>query len=873
MADDWDNAALQLGPVAYWPLDDDGVWADATGNGHDLTEIGTVATGLLADGKTGAVFDGLTNRLDAADAAPLRPEFTDGWSISAWVQRDGAPGGQADYLGKLQVAGVPDCGFLMGAWTSPEFAPNVKYGSGSGTAGPNGGTSNPYDRDQYLLGAFTAGTTFHMVWTMDYLNGVSTLYIDGAPVTLQHYGNSLPHSWGSTSSTVGIPFAIGGSDGPNADWPGKIAKVAYFDKVLTQTDVDDLYGGVEPPPPAGPGGGEIHPPFNEPYYLGEQDDTSTAQGTLWTLPVGIAGREFMVDVTTRLYERTHVNLLRTRQNRQGSESVLTPPEIWRSVAESWHQGAGQTRYDRDESLPYRFADSEGVDVWDEWGFSLLNKTTELLTFDGTSFPKLAVIGHGQLFCGYGTRVVWWADPVDGVQTPTELGPVSAINGLTTDGQDVYTAHANGSVLKWEANLAPAAPVSSVFTTGITFDGIWYLKGFLVASSGNLLYDISTGTPALIYTHPNPNWRWVAGADGMNAGYVLGGVGDKWFVQALRIKDDATSFDPPFTAASLPEGEVGHALGGYLGFILIGTDHGVRFAAANQDASLLYGQLIETDQPVRCFEGQGRFVWYGCRPSGLGAGLGRIDLSVFTAPNTPAYANDLRADNAAQVCAHSAVSLATEPGVTGGLGYRVFGTKESLWLEIDDKVAEGSLDLGVLNMDTVDAKRAQYAQITFEPLEGEVDLAMAWDSLNYAVVAKSNVQGTVNMGNRLLNGRKFVGALPRIILKRSLLDPTAGPRVTRFELRAQAELGKAHEWTIPLILSESLSWTTETRPRNVAQDFDFLTDLVETGRTFTLREGQREFDVYATGERWLPNKLTLSGDTWQGIYVLSVRQVR
>jgi hypothetical protein len=105
------------------------------------------------------------------------------------------------------------------------------------------------------------------------------------------------------------------------------------------------------------------------------------------------------------------------------------------------------------------------------------------------------------------------------------------------------------------------------------------------------------------------------------------------------------------AATLPDGEIARSISGYLGYVVIGTDKGVRFSVADGDGNLTLGALIPTTEPVYCAEGQDRFVWYGLSQFPNNApygGLGRMDLSAFTGDLTPAYATDINSPSTGAV---------------------------------------------------------------------------------------------------------------------------------------------------------------------------------------------------------------------------------
>jgi hypothetical protein len=96
---------------------------------------------------------------------------------------------------------------------------------------------------------------------------------------------------------------------------------------------------------------------------------------------------------------------------------------------------------------------------------------------------------------------------------------------------------------------------------------------------------------------------------------------------------------------MPVGEIVHKIKYYLGYMLIGTNKGVRVAQVSDDGSLTYGPIIfETNQPVYDFAVRDKFVWCASSLTDGTPGLIRIDLSEQISPLVFAYANDVFKDN-------------------------------------------------------------------------------------------------------------------------------------------------------------------------------------------------------------------------------------
>lgn len=580
------------------------------------------------------------------------------------------------------------------------------------------------------------------------------------------------------------------------------------------------------------------------------------------LPVAIDGREYMIDLTSGRYRRTSVDVLKTRTNQAPNENLLVEPEVWRTQRTSWHLGAGQSSRDRETSEHQRFYSSRNVDPWEQWKLSLLHSVG--LLHGSTGDTSCFAVEAGLIVLD-GAKIYLYPNAESG---PSSATLPSAPVDFTTDGLSVYLAYSDGTVTV----LTPPALTGTTFATLPGTPGfLTYMKGLVVASVGPALYDISGGVAddsTKFYVHPLPTHEWVDGTDGLAAGYLLGGQGNRWHVYWVAVTDDGTTFSAPVVAAPLPVGETGYALGSYLGNVLIGTDAGVRFAAPSGDNTIVYGRAIETGAPVTGFEGEDRFVWFGIGGATpdprnpltqVEAGLARMDLSAFTSELTPAYASDLTASVDGTVSSVASLN-----------GRRVFSVPGAgVYVEQDTYVGEGWLLDGEVTMGVNDRKVGLYLSATMEPLVGEVHIDASYDDGDYVTVLSTTGVGAVSSGNNYLDGQSF----RTLDTKMRLVSDIGTPVVTSWDFRAVPSVGSAHQWEVPLLIHEVVQWEGAERFRDLSEDVDAVLALVESGRTFTFREGERSHTCYATKYEWFPTSITESKDMWQGVLVLTMRSLR
>lgn len=615
--------------------------------------------------------------------------------------------------------------------------------------------------------------------------------------------------------------------------------------------------------------------FDEPF-------TERATGLpSWFSPsvVGLDGRPYLIDTESGSYRRQGVDVVQQRNTSDARDVLLLPQDVWRQTQQSWHFGAGQSSLDRDTALPYRYEDSFGIDPWTQWQISLLPTTEKL---GGTSYSgNLWISAVGDYLCVFNGEDVEFFDELEDDSSP--VGTVTFSSGndiidiandglvataLTEDRYIWYVDGPSGTPTKW---------ANHQYDTDVSF--IAWEKDYLIVGDENVLRNAIKGqNPAAIYTHPDTAFRWTSACSGSQFIYAIGSVGDRTTIHKVGIKSDGTGLLPGIVAATLPDGEIGTTIDSYLGYIFIGTNKGVRMAQTDGNGDLVLGAIIPTSQPVKCFEGQDRFVWFGNSaidgeypdeknrfPAGTVCGLGRMDLTTFTVTAlTPAYANDIYA---------SSETGKEVQSVTTYLGKRVFSVKDGgVYFESDDKVLAGWLKQGTLSFSVEDLKTGLYTQAAWLPLRGEIDIDLSYDSGPYERVALFDVVSTVRSSNVFLDGRQFSRVDPAYVLCRCPDLATAGPVMNRWEIRAVPVRGRATRWTIPVMNYDTIEIDGVIYNRDVRDEHDALLELCLSGRIFILQEAGRSYSVHAKDFLWQPEKLSANGRGWQGTFTMIVEEM-
>ncbi len=377
------------------------------------------------------------------------------------------------------------------------------------------------------------------------------------------------------------------------------------------------------------------------------------------------GDEFPHTRQTAQYRKQQVD----QSNEPGEQSITG---WWVRAQSSFHSGSGIKFYDPSsgETVPYRFTDSKGVNVWEKGKVTLLKNVTQGHEMTGAIASNGVVQQHMRsikwstftgalVHDGYDVDKVKVTDPSNPVHfidynAGAGVYPVYAICDDGTNAYWITNATAGGSTKltaygkPLTGSSASTADEFKIFDNSqiITNGVMEYVKQRLVICADNKVYEcqpLVSSTPTLIYTHPSTSHVYTSITASGPAIYISGYNGSRSTIEKYTLASNGSM--PVLTsaqiAAEMPEGEIIHKIYYYLGYMMIGTNKGVRAAkVSDQDGSIAYGPLIvETSQPCYDFAARDRFVWCATSVDGE-PGLIRIDLDNEIEALRFAYANDI-----------------------------------------------------------------------------------------------------------------------------------------------------------------------------------------------------------------------------------------
>ena len=410
--------------------------------------------------------------------------------------------------------------------------------------------------------------------------------------------------------------------------------------------------------------------------VGVVSSTAVWQNTDMSYDVAIGGLPFFYAINdARPYVRQTAPFRKDQFDNGNEPGEQSLTGWWIRSQMSFHSGSGIKFYDpatTDENGKYRFSDSKGVDVWTKGQVTLLKDVTDTHQTTG------AVTGSDHQHPNQHVRSIQWSstegvllhdeydvDKISADGTVTHYidyltGSAEPVRAICDDGVNAYwvTNKVAGGANKLHMYKKPltgdatnTADETLMFTatgTLITYATMEFIKDRIILCVNNSVYELSTSASALptpVYTNPNTNYHYTSVAASGPAIYTAGHSGIYSTIQKYTLTTSGVmpTLTSAVVAAEMPAGEIVEKLYYYLGYIMVGTNQGIRVAAINdQDGSLNYGPLIlETSQPVYDFAARDHFVWAATGIGALDGGLTRLDLSNELEALRFAYANDLQ----------------------------------------------------------------------------------------------------------------------------------------------------------------------------------------------------------------------------------------
>jgi len=438
----------------------------------------------------------------------------------------------------------------------------------------------------------------------------------------------------------------------------------------------------------------------------------TSNNSVWTntdiaYDVAVGGMPFIYALSDeRPYTRQTAPFRKEQfdNNNEPGEQSLTG--WWIRSQSSFHNGTGIKFYDPSagETTAHRFADSLGVDVWTKGEVTLLKESTNTTTNSGIYKLISNKSSNTDVVTAYIPTTTTLKDiTTTGSTNTTYATTASAIVDVVSNGTTLFIANATRIFYQTIGNTGA---LNNHYSTGTAAVKMAWVKQRLVAGIGTSIYELTgalgtTTLPTATYTHPNTGWEWTSISEGGSAIYAAGYAGTNGAIYKFTL--NTAGVMPTLTsgiiAAQLPSGEYPRKIESYLGYLVIGTNKGVRVASiSDTSGDLSYGPLIiEAENTGLDFAFRDRFVYATGSISGY-PGLYRIDLGNELETLRFAYAPDTYLDG---VTGH-----ATSVDFIGNSNQLAFTTSGSNGIAIQSAstlISSGYIKTGKIRYGTLEPK--------------------------------------------------------------------------------------------------------------------------------------------------------------------------
>ena len=245
MSDVKNHSTLPTSLISYWELEEaSGTRVDSHGS-NDLSDNNTVGQMTGKQGDAADFEKANSEYLSISDASQSGLDISGDFSIALWYKPESTPSGANNNL----VAKWRNSGASQRAYA---LAHRESGGESLAIAVSNNGSSNDFKVYSQTL---TNGTWYHIVATYDASASQYRMYVDGSEHGSSPQTGSITSVHNSTDD-----FAIGADNvaaGAFNHIDGAIDEVGIWSKVLTSSEVSDLYSsGTGIPYDAGGGGAE-----------------------------------------------------------------------------------------------------------------------------------------------------------------------------------------------------------------------------------------------------------------------------------------------------------------------------------------------------------------------------------------------------------------------------------------------------------------------------------------------------------------------------------------------------------------------------------------------------------------------------------------
>jgi hypothetical protein len=431
------------------------------------------------------------------------------------------------------------------------------------------------------------------------------------------------------------------------------------------------------------------------------------------------------------------------------------------------------------------------------------------------------------------------------------------------------------------------------------------------ASGSTVYVYGGGeldfvAPEFLFTHPNPNWVWSGITASASQAYFSGycyqsatsNVVNYGAIFRSTIPSNTTSalgqLTYPVVALPLPVDEYPTTIEGYLNYIFIGTNKGIRMAqtlsaydATGNAGDLKSGPLAPNiteipSLPVTGIIGNDRYVyWTWNNYDGTSTGLGRFDLTSFIDTLSPSYASDLMITGQGTITNLSWDPFTNSPMMTIARTDAAAGSSPyQVWTaDLANCVKSGTVDSGLITYGIADFKNAVRVDLNVDNQNGNKSSNNS--SVSFAIDVDQNPilplgsyngdsrKSSIEIGQQFGEQFRMHTTLKAAYNGKNYISPT----LNRWTLKALPGIPSGIQIMCVILLYEPVEMDGQTVYYDPYQEYGFLEALRQSQQIVPYVEGPFTADVTVDGIDWMPERrrpVTMGG--YHGDLVVTLKTV-
>jgi hypothetical protein len=332
----------------------------------------------------------------------------------------------------------------------------------------------------------------------------------------------------------------------------------------------------------------------------------------------------------------------------------------------------------------------------------------------------------------------------------------------------------------------------------------YTKERIIMCVNDKIYEFPSSQasmPTAVYTHNDPDHIFTSITSSGTAIYLAGysGIQSNIYKFTLNTSGVMPTLTSAITAAEMPVGENTFKISYYLGYMIIGTNQGVRIAqVSDTDGSIQYGPLLfESTQPVYDFAFRDKYIWAATGVDGQ-VGVTRIDLGQDLGSLVFPYAWDLYDPDDA--LGHYTTTCAFL-GDTNRLAYvnAGNGSNGTIYIESESTLLpSGYLQTGFIRYNTLEKKIFKQLQARVDTTNGAMNLYSITSTdteYNIGTFAQGDEVPEVNIAYPNTS-QEYLAF--KFTLTRSSTDSTKGPLFTGYQVKSLPAIPRQRLIQYPLM---------------------------------------------------------------------------